>query len=433
VYQIQKKHKNSLKSIKGPYEIIKINKNNIEAEVLLLGTAHVSLESIKDVENAINEFNPNIVCIELCEPRHESLLNPDRWKNLDIVKVIKEKKIALLASNLILSSFQKKIGLKTGAVPGSEMLKASELAREKKLKLFFIDREIRITMLRAWNNINFWNKLWLINYLIVSLLYAEEITKEQIEELKKKDALEDLFDNLPNKYQNIKNIILTERDQFMAENIRRIIYEDGIINEYNYNNLVKNKKNKIKRILVVIGAGHLKGISEYLKQNKKFNLDDLCHIPKKSSFRTFFYWFFISLIIAFFTYLFFIEGKSAQELVLVWALSRSIGAGIGAIISFAHPITILITMIMAPFSVFIPGTRLWMFSALTEVWFNKPRVEDFEKIAEDTIDLKSTLKALYKNRVLKLFWIISMVSTGLTIGNLTFLQKLIAKILEIIL
>jgi pheromone shutdown protein TraB len=139
------------------------------------------------------------------------------------------------------------------------------------------------------------------------------------------------------------------------------------------------------------------------------------------------------LIIAFFTYLFFIEGKSAQELVLVWALSRSIGAGIGAIISFAHPITILITMIMAPFSVFIPGTRLWMFSALTEVWFNKPRVEDFEKIAEDTIDLKSTLKALYKNRVLKLFWIISMVSTGLTIGNLTFLQKLIAKILEIIL
>jgi Uncharacterized homolog of PrgY (pheromone shutdown protein) len=93
----------------------------------------------------------------------------------------------------------------------------------------------------------------------------------------------------------------------------------------------------------------------------------------------------------------------------------------------------LVTIVMAPFSVFIPGTRLWMYAALIEVWFNKPRVEDFERIAEDTMDLKNTLKALYKNRVLKLFWIISLVSTGLTIGNLAFLQKFIAKLIDLFL
>ena len=175
--------------IKGPYEILSIYDNNeLIAEVLLLGTAHVSKESVEDVENAINQYKPHIVCVELCEPRHESLLDSEKWKNLDITKVIKEKKIALLASNLILSSFQKKIGLMTGTKPGEEMFKASQLARENSLRLILIDREIRITLLRAWRNISFWNKLWLMNYLFVSLLFAEDISKEQIEQLKQKDA-----------------------------------------------------------------------------------------------------------------------------------------------------------------------------------------------------------------------------------------------------
>ncbi|GIX42648.1 MAG: pheromone shutdown protein [Leptospiraceae bacterium] len=428
--RITKKNKNL--NINGPYEIIKFRKNKKTiAEVLLLGTAHVSKESVQDVENAIKYFKPDIICVELCEPRHESLLNPDRWKSLDITKVIKENKIALLASNLILSSFQKKVGLKTGAIPGAEMLTASKIARKNHIRLILIDREIRTTLLRAWHNINLWNKLWLINYLFISLLFAESITEEQIEDLKKKDVLEDLFENLPKKYKHIKDIILTERDQYMAENIRRVIYDIDSVKEYQYEHPPELKKNKIKRILVVIGAGHLKGISNYLKQNKQFDLEKLTYIPKKRSLRTILSWILLSIIIGIITYLFFIEGKSAQELVIVWALSRSIGAGLGAIIALAHPLTILVTMIMAPFSVFIPGSRLWMFSALIEVWLNKPRVEDFERIAEDTLDLKSTFKAFYKNRVLKLFWIITMVSTGLTIGNLTFLQRLIEKIINI--
>lgn len=421
--------------IKGPYEILSIYDNNeLIAEVLLLGTAHVSNESVEDVENAINQYKPHIVCVELCEPRHESLLDSEKWKNLDITKVIKEKKIALLASNLILSSFQKKIGLMTGTKPGEEMFKASQLARENSLRLILIDREIRITLLRAWRNISFWNKLWLMNYLFVSLLFAEDISKEQIEQLKQKDALEDLFENLPKKYEFIKQIILTERDQYMAENIRRVIYNIQPYKEYKYNSENSNENNtNLKKILAVVGAGHLKGIREYLMQNQPFDLEKLTYVPEQSPIRTILTWIFLTLIIAVFTYLFMIEGKSAKELVLVWAISRSVGAGLGAVLALAHPLTILVTIVMAPFSVFIPGTRLWMYAALIEVWFNKPRVEDFERIAEDTMDLKNTLKALYKNRVLKLFWIISLVSTGLTIGNLAFLQKFIAKLIDLFL
>ncbi|MFN3603505.1 MAG: TraB/GumN family protein [Leptonema sp. (in: bacteria)] len=405
-----------LKNTQGPYEIVTIKKNKKKFIILLLGTAHISKESIMDVEVSIQQFGPDIICVELCKSRFESILNPDKWKNLDIVKVIKEKKIALLASNLILSSFQKKIGLDIGIQPGSEMIKAIELAKEKNIKIRYIDREIRTTLLRTWRNISFFDKIWLVNYLIATLLISEKITEQEIEKLKQKDVLEDLFENIPLRYQKIKQILIEERDQYMAESIRQILEE-------NY------KKNIIK-IFVVIGAGHLKGISNYLKENFQFSIEHLNSIPQSKPIRTILTWIGITLLIAFFTLLFLKEKQSAKELILVWAISRSLGAGLGALLALAHPITILITMMLAPFSVFIPGTRLWMFSALSEVIIHKPRVKDFESIAEDTKNFKSFLKSLYRNRVLKLFWIISLVSTGLTIGNLTFLQKLIEKILN---
>lgn len=405
------------KDIKGPFEIIVIKRNKKKFIIFLLGTAHISKDSVIDVEEGIKIFKPDIVCVELCKSRYESILNQDKWKNLDIVKVIKEKKLALLASNLILSSFQKKIGLEVGIKPGSEMMKALEIAKEKNIKLHFIDREIRTTLLRAWRNISFFDKIWLINYLISSLLISEKITQEEIEKLKQKDVLEDLFENIPSRYKSIKQIIVEERDQYMVESIRQVIEQN-------------HKKNVIK-IFSVVGAGHLKGISEYLKRNIRFSLEKLNFIPESKPLFTILTWFLITIFIAFITFLFLKERQSAKELILVWAISRSVGAGLGAIIAFAHPITILITILLAPFSAFIPGTRLWMFAAISEVTIRKPQVKDFENIPEDTKNFKNFLKALYKNRVLKLFWVIILVSTGLTIGNLAFLQKLIEKVIYI--
>ncbi len=405
--------------IKGPYEIIKRRNHRNHYTIFLLGTAHVSKDSIDDVEKGILKFKPDIICVELCKSRYESLFNPDRWKELDIVKVIKEKKLALLASNLFLSSLQKKIGLEVKVKPGSEMKKAIEIAIEKKIPISFIDREIRITLLRAWRNISLGDKIWLINYLILSLLVPDKITEEEIEKLKQKDVLEDLFENIPSRYTKIKKIILEERDKYMVQSINEIMNQE-------------HKKKNIK-IFVVIGAGHLKGISNFLRERKKFSLEELSIVPKPRPYRTIFMWIGITLMIAIFTILFLQEKESAKELILVWAISRSLGAGLGAILAFAHPLTILITILFAPFSIFIPGTRLWMFSALSEVTIRKPKVKDFESIAEDTNSFKNLVKALYQNRVLKLFWIITLVSTGLTIGNLTFLHKLIQNLFNLFL
>ena len=89
-----------------PTPIIRANIN--EKQVVILGTAHVSKKSVQDVERLIKTEKPDIVAIELCESRYKNLQNANRWENLDILEVIKKKKIYLLMSSMILSAFQKK-------------------------------------------------------------------------------------------------------------------------------------------------------------------------------------------------------------------------------------------------------------------------------------------------------------------------------------
>lgn len=418
--------KSSVTGVKGPYEILTVG----TAEVFVLGTAHISRSSVEDVEHAIAKWKPDAVCVELCRPRHEALLDPDRWKKMDLTKVIREKKLALLASNLILSSFQKKIGNRTGVRPGEEMRRASELAREKGLELVFIDREIRTTLSRAWAKVGFFSKMWLSSYLLTSLLVKEKISAEEIEKMKQKDVLEDLFSNLPRKYQSVKEVILDERDACLAENTRRVALSHAEVERYDHEKKSPDKKNKKKRrILSVVGAGHLPGIVRNLKENRPVDLVELRTIPKPQPWRNLFIWTGASIFL-FLVGLYITLGgqEAAGQALLAWVVARSAGAGIGALLSGAHPLTILTTIVMAPIVPLIPGSRLWMFSALVEVWRQKPCVEDFENIADDTETVSGLIRSLYKNRVLHLFWVTFLVSMGLTIGNLEILRRILTGI-----
>lgn len=380
-------------------------------EITVLGTAHVSRQSVEDVIQSIEQKKPDTVCVELCQSRYDAMKDPDRWRNLDIGKVIRQKKIGLLASQLILSSFQKKIGDTMGVRPGEEMMTASRMAEEKKLNLVLADRDVQKTLSRAWGIIGFWSKLWLGSTLMASLLVRDEIEEEEIERLKQEDILSDLFSNLPSRYDRVKSVIIDERDAYLAEKIKRASID-----------LAAKKKGKGKiRLLAVVGAGHMNGIVAHLTQGKSANLEELETIPPRGIWKTVLYWGLLSAgILAVSRYIGQDGWEAAQNSLIAWVAGRSLGSGIGAVIARAHPLTTLVTMIMAPVSIFIWGSRLWMFTALTEVWLKKPRVEDFENITTDTEDIKHLLSGFYKNRVLKLFWIIGLVSTGLTVGNLVF-------------
>ena len=131
-------------------------------KIILIGTAHVSADSIKDVKEAINESRPDTVAIELDQKRLESLEDPDSWRKMDVVKVLRNKQGFLMLANIVLASYQKRMGKNAGVKPGQEMVAALECAKELSIPTVMVDRPIAVTLRRAWMKNNFcqaWAKL----------------------------------------------------------------------------------------------------------------------------------------------------------------------------------------------------------------------------------------------------------------------------------
>ena len=228
-----------------------------DKEIIILGTAHVSKESADLVTRVIEDEKPDTVAVELCEARYQALTQKNKWQNTDLIKVIKEKKAFLLLSNLMLSSFQKKIGQKLGIKPGEEMLRAIEAAKSMDARIHLADRNIRITLSRTWRLMGLWTKIKLLAQFVASMGGGiDDITEEDIEEMKKKDVLETLLSEIGHALPEVRRILIDERDQYLAE---KIMTAPG------------------KKIVAVVGAGHVPGIQKYWDKEIDIELS-LIHI-----------------------------------------------------------------------------------------------------------------------------------------------------------
>ncbi len=427
----EKKSKRDYRSLRSylknvPHSFWKVPQSS--HEILIIGTAHVSVQSVKDVDSVFSFYQPNVVAVELCKPRFDAMMLPNRWKNLDLVQVIKQKKIWLLASSLILSAFQKKLGEDMKSEPGMEMKKAILLAKKNKSQIILADREVRVTLSRAWSKVGFFSRMWLVSFLISSLLVSEGVSEEDVEELKSRDALDDILNALPKRYAPLKEVILNERDIYIAENIRSVLAKQDHETQKKKRSQVNEKRLYLsKRILVVLGVAHLKGVERILKKRKVFDLEEISSLPKRRFGKNIASWgifgFFFFGISAIF-YRSGLDFTTIRELAFAWVMSRSIGAGLGSLLAYPTLPSFLLTVLFAPISYFFGfvGVRLWMVSTLVELRYRKPRVADFENIAKDIQGFRSLLVSLYKNRVLHILFLMSSVSIGLTIGNLFFLN-----------
>ncbi len=370
-----------------------------ECEVVILGTAHVSQASVDSVEALIEREKPDTVCVELCPSRVRSLKDLEYWKKLDIFTVFKERKMYLLLSSLILSSFQKKLG--HGKIkPGDEMRKAIELAEKDNLKMVPVDREIQTTLKRAWGNVGFFSKSYLISALISSLLVKEEITEEKIEEMKSEDALKDIFSQLPGRFDQVKKVIIDERDEYLAEKIRQSAMDGS------------------KKLLAVVGAGHLEGIMKYI--NEERDIKELDVIPASTWKDTIMLFIVPLFLVGLAVYTFFTSGQEAGiNLVVNWFVVKAFLSALGAVIALAHPLSILLAAIAAPFGNFNPIIKPGWLAALCESYLRKPLVEDFEKIAEDS----EHIKGYWKNRVIRIFLVLLLPQIGSSIGTFVVTMK----------
>lgn len=364
-----------------------------DCEVVILGTAHVSQASVDSVEALIDLEKPDTVCVELCNSRLRSIRDPDYWKKLDIFTVFKERKMYLLLSSLILSSFQKKLGF--GKVkPGDEMRKAIEISERDSLKLVPVDREVQTTLKRAWGNVSFFSKTFLISALVSSLLVKEEVTEEKIEEMKSEDALKDIFSQLPGRFDQVKRVIIDERDEYLAEKIRRSALDGS------------------KKLVAVVGAGHLEGILKFISTEREIETLEELPVSRWSDKLTLFLIPLILVGLAGFT--FYHSGAQAGfELVRSWVIVKATLGALGAAIALAHPLSILLAGLAAPLGNFNPIIKPGWLAALCESYLRKPLVEDFEKIAEDS----EHFTGYWKNRVIRIFLVLMLPQIGSSIGT----------------
>ncbi|MCR4675747.1 MAG: TraB/GumN family protein [Sphaerochaetaceae bacterium] len=365
--------------------------------ITLIGTAHVSKNSVEDVERIMNENHPDMVCIELDKGRYSSKTEGKKYSDTSLRKIFKEGKTFLVLANTALASFQKKMGAQTGISPGEEILSAAKIAQEKGIPFTLCDRDITVTLKRAWAKSSLWNKAKLLGALISSAFDKEEIKPEELEELKKGDSIENMMGELAKELPQAKEALIDERDRYLATSIYKC---EG--------------KNKV----AVIGAGHAGGIIktiEKLEKNEiKTDLSDISTVPKPSKLGKIAGWIIPAAIIAFVVYSCITYGfDQGIKYFLLWAASNAGGAMLFAILSNAHPLNWLVAAISAPIAVMNPLVGVGVFTGIAESELRKPTVNDFEKISDDI----SSFKGWYKNRVLHAFLVFIATSIGSILGT----------------
>jgi len=362
-----------------------------DKKITLIGTAHVSFESADLVQKVIEDEKPDMVCVELCESRYQSIMQKSKWENTNLLKVIKEKKAFLLLSNLMLAYFQKKVGQKLGIRPGEEIVRAIQVATSVGASIHLADRDIRTTLSRTWRCMGLWAKIRLLFQLVTSVGEMDSIKKSDIEEMKKKDVLEMFLSEIGKSFPEIRRILIDERDQYLAHMIRSA---PG------------------KKIVAVVGAGHVPGIQSYWERH--IDLDALNQIPPKGKVFGFLKWGIPSFIVCLIIVGFFYAGSSAgTSMIKWWVLANAILAGLGAAIALGHPLTILSAIVSSPITSLNPMIAAGWVAGLVEVFLGKPKVKDFERLSEDI----SSLKGFWKNKITRILLVVAFTNIGSSVGT----------------
>ena len=362
-----------------------------EKEVILVGTAHVSKESVQLVSDIIETEKPDTVCVELCEARYQSIRQKDIWLDTDIIKVIKEKKSFLLLSNLLLASFQKRIADKFDIVPGAEMIKAIDAGEAVGADIHLADRNIRITLAKTWRAMGLWGKIKLLFQLLLSMGEIGDISEEDIEKMKQEDVLESLLADVGKSLPVLKDILIDERDQYLTHKIRTA---PG------------------KNIVAVVGAGHVPGIKKYWEA--KIDVERLDQIPPKGKLSGILKWIIPLGILVLFVLGFYHGGTHAgKDMITWWVMANGILAGLGAVIALAHPFTILSSILAAPLTSLNPMIAAGWVSGLIEAFLRKPKVRDFENLPNDIL----SIKGFWKNKITRILLVVVFTNLGSSIGT----------------
>ncbi|MDI5984757.1 TraB/GumN family protein [Halomonas sp. M4R5S39] len=383
-------------AISGPRRVVEVG----ETRYTLLGTAHVSAESAADVRELVSSGEFDAVAIELCGSRHQSLDNPDALAGQDLFEIFRQGKAGMVAASLALGAFQQRVAEQSGIEPGAEMRAALEETRRADLPLLLIDRDVGVTLKRIYHNVPWWQRFGLFSGLLGSVMSRQEVSAEEIERLKEGDVLESTFSEFAAESESLYLPLITERDRYMVLRLA----EDAPPGRY-------------RNVLVVIGAGHMKGMAEQLEAplpaEASREREQLEATPPPSRVWRALPWLITVLVLTGFAIGFSRNTGLGWQLVGEWFLINGVLSGLATLVALAHPVTVAATVVAAPLTSLNPTIGAGFVAAGVELWMRKPKVRDFSTLRHDVTELKGW----WRNRVSRTLLVFLTATIGSAAGT----------------
>jgi pheromone shutdown-related protein TraB len=374
--------------------------------IVVVGTAHVAHESVALVRDVIAREHPDRVCVELDQRRFDVLSQRKAWEASDLRAIIRKRQLATLLVQLLMSSYQKRLGGQLGIVPGSELLEATRAAEAQGIGVELCDRDVRITLRRAWRALSFGKKAMLLSGVVGGLVDPPKVDEEALRELRQRDTLNDLLQQLGEVFPTLKRVLIDERDAFLAG---RILAAPG------------------ERLVAVVGAGHVQGMKAAIEAQAPVDFDELNHIPPMSRGMVAFGW---SIGLAVATALLAIgytRGVEALgENALYWIVANAVPSGIGTLLALAHPLTVLATAAAAPFTSLTPLIGAGYVGAFVQAYLVPPRVHEFQTAGDDV----ARPRRWWTSRLLRVLSVFALASIGSLLGTLAGGVEIARTLLE---
>ncbi|MEC7682139.1 MAG: TraB/GumN family protein [Candidatus Thermoplasmatota archaeon] len=365
---------------------------DIDDNLRIIGTAHVSTASVELVREQIEQWKPNLVAVELCDSRLRSLRQPDDLDNDDLLKIIKEGKSAMILLQSALAAQQRRMGMETGEKPGAELLAAIEIAEENGIDHALIDRDVVVTLRRAWRKMGLREKWRVLN----ALLWEDDDEEFDLDELiEDSDLLTTMMEEARYAAPRAGEVLIDERDAFLAGRIQQI-----------------RGKGKV---LAVVGAGHINGIIEHLEKppmETTSKLSELSTEPPKPVWPKVVTWAIPILLLSVVGYLFWNgDAEALKDTLWYWTAANAILAGIGVALARGHPLSILVGALASPITSLNPTLAAGWFAGYTQLKIAAPTGGD----ATEFLALQN-YSLFYRNRVGKVLLVTALGNMGSAIG-----------------
>ena len=369
----------------------------------IIGTAHVSANSVEEVKDAIYEQQPDIVAIELDRGRYtrlkKEMMGIEEDDTISVSKIIKENKVGLFLTTTLLSYFQSKIGADLDVKPGSEMVGAIEACEDLQIPIALIDRDINTTLQRALNKMGSWEKLKFLFGLITSIFGGDGDDEIDVEDLKNPENLDELMEMFKDEAPSVYEVLVKERDEYLAGSIMQIPQD---------------------RVIAVVGAGHKPGINRYLDNPETMTpLSELSKIDKKGGIP----WLkiFLALIPVLFVVIFFLayfNGINITWNIYDFIIISMIMGFLGSILSGSKIQSALVGGVVAPLTIIHPLLAAGWFSGLTEAKYRKVRKRDIANLANI-----ENFRDLWHNNIFRILLVVIGTNVGVSIATLVILPS----------